>query len=44
MMSPFHLHFRLGAEGITNGARTVQTLRWSLNWTSPLSFSGSGHN
>ncbi len=30
MMSPFHLHFHLGAEGIIYRARTVQTLRWSL--------------
>ncbi len=33
MMSPFHLPFHLGAEGIINGARTVQTVRCSLNWT-----------
>ncbi len=26
MMLPFHLPFHLGAEGIINGARTVQTL------------------
>ncbi len=27
MMSPFHLRFHLGAEGINHGARTIQTLR-----------------
>ncbi len=31
MISPFHPLFHLGAEGIINGARTIQTLRWSLN-------------
>ncbi len=33
MMSPLHLPFHLAAEGIINGARIVQTLRWNLNWT-----------
>ncbi len=33
MMSPFHLPFHLGAEGIIDGARTLQTLQWSLNLT-----------
>ncbi len=29
MMSPLHLLFQLGAEGIIDGATTVQKLRWS---------------
>ncbi len=33
MMSQFHSIFHLGAEDIINGAKTVQTLRRSLNWT-----------
>ncbi len=33
MMSLFHPPFHLGAEGIINGSRTIQTLRLSLNWT-----------
>ncbi len=28
-MSPFHLPFHLGAEGIINGARPIQKIRWS---------------
>ncbi len=32
MMSPFHPPFHLGAEGIINEARTVQTQQWILNW------------
>ncbi len=33
MMSTFHLSFHLRAEGIINGARSMQTLQRSLNWT-----------
>ncbi len=31
MMSPFHPPFHLGADGIINEARTVQTLQWISN-------------
>ncbi len=33
MMLPFHSPFHLGADGIIDGARAMQTLRSTLDWS-----------
>ncbi len=33
MMSPFHPHFHLGADGMIDEASAAKTLWRSLNWT-----------